>query len=164
MRSISRLCCGLRSRVLPGTRSAAPVDIEQVAENVLTILLQAEEPGGKLTRDLENAVSSTRWTGSLAYSVLRTLETTLRECHVKMGPAMVRSYNDAVAAAKDEFGLLCELALDCPSQEPAAVLTTVIALGVLMRLAPATVDLLGFGPFGPQEGQSCFVQSCGDEF
>lgn len=70
-----------------------------------------------------------------------------------MGPAMVRSFDDAVAAAKNEFCLLCELAQDYPWGEPAAVMFTVIALGMLVELMPVVVKLLGFSPFGSVQGR-----------
>ncbi|KAK4078070.1 hypothetical protein Purlil1_12091 [Purpureocillium lilacinum] len=160
MSLVSHIFGCLRRRLLSSAPREKAVGTEKVATTVVTTLLQAGERGGKLTRDLDNAVSSIGWTGCLAYSVLRALEARLREDRGKMGPAMVRSYDNAVAAAKDEFCLLCELAQDHPWEEPGAVMGTVIALGVLVELAPVVVELLGFGAFGPKHGQSHYLQDC----
>jgi len=156
----SHIFCCLRSRLSSSTPRDKAVDTGKVATKVVTTLIQAGERGEKLTRDLNNAVSSTGWTGCLAYSVLRALETRLREDRDKIGPAMVRSYDNAVAAAKDEFCLLCELAQDHLSEEPGVMMGTVIALGVLVKLAPVVVELLGLGAFGPEHGQSDCLQDC----
>lgn len=151
---ISQMFCCLRSRPTPDAPQEKPVDPEQIAANVVAILHQAEDGGAKITRSLNDAVSSTGWSKRLANSILQALETTLREGCEKMGPAMARSYDDAGAAAKDNFCLLCELAQSHPREEPGVVLATVIALGVLVDLAPVVVELLGFGAFGPVEGRS----------
>lgn len=120
----------------------------EIADNVVAILRHAEEPNEKLTKGLNDAVSSVGWTGLLADSILQTLEMTLWEDCDTLGPVLSRSYDDVAGEAKTKFPLLCPLTKAHPGGTPAAVLLTVLALGVLAELAPKVVELLELGRLG----------------
>ena len=68
-----------------------------------------------------------------------------------MNPAMQEAYDKACEAAKMIEGY----AADHPIAT--AVFCTVIALGVLVLLAPYALEFLGFGELGPIEGKSRFL-------
>ena len=70
-----------------------------------------------------------------------------------MAPAMQEAYDKACEAAKTIEGF----AADHPIAT--AVFCTVIALGVLVVLAPYALELLGFGELGPIEGELGFPLS-----
>ncbi len=65
-----------------------------------------------------------------------------------MGEAIKEAYNKANAAAAKIIGLAREYPY------ATAAISLVLAIGILVILAPATVHLLGFSAVGPVEDKS----------
>lgn len=90
-------------------------------------------------KDLNNAVSTLSWSESLASAILGGLEAALRN-GVKLGKTVELAGEKAMATAEG-------FAKDHP------VYFTLIALGVLVLVAPWVLDLLGFAEIGIVEGK-----------
>ncbi|KAH6641906.1 hypothetical protein F5144DRAFT_610583 [Chaetomium tenue] len=134
------------------------------ATQILAILLHApipnnNNPNNPTTTDLtplltstNPALTTTSWTSRLAEHVLHGLEDALKGDHSTWGEALNEAYTRASELARAELASLWEYAQDHPYEVAASVLLTVLALGVLGRLVPGLVRVLGFGRAGPVEG------------
>lgn len=127
--------------------------VEETAETVIDILLCAEKPGALLSAQLDDAVSVHGWSEWLAQNILKKLEDVLRDGREKMGPAMAEAYDQACMAAEITFSDLCEYVKEHPAEIAATVLLSVVAFGVLVRLIPVVLELLGFSELGPVTGK-----------
>jgi hypothetical protein len=124
---------------------AAQLMTQEVAIDILNALYNAEKPGKLLERHIETIVGERGWTESLAGALLSQLENALRS-GASMGQAMKEASDKSVAAA-------FEFAREHP------VWFTLIALGILVILAPWVLEILGFGARGPIKGISGLHQS-----
>ena len=82
------------------------------------------------------------WSEQVAFSILAMLENILK-AGTLLGQAMREAYDKACEAAKS----LGEFIHDRP------IWFTIIALGILVILTPAVLEVLGFGAMGPVEGK-----------
>jgi hypothetical protein len=123
-----------------------PRDPDAIVAEVLSILRTTEKHGVGLTRQLEDAVGAEGWTEWIAQQVLAGLEAVLKEGQEKMGPAMAQAFDSVSEAADKVF----QFAKDHPVAT--AGLLTILAVGVLVVLAPVVVEALGFAELGPVEG------------
>ncbi|KAK0761742.1 hypothetical protein N5P37_004541 [Trichoderma harzianum] len=126
--------------------------VEETAENIIDILLAAEKSGPLLSAKLDDAVFATGWSEWLAKNILKKLEEVLRDGREKMGPAMAEAYDQASKAAEITFSDLFEYVKEHPVEIAATVLLSLLAFGVLVRLMPVALELLGFGELGPTAG------------
>ncbi|KAL2134921.1 hypothetical protein VTI74DRAFT_10413 [Chaetomium olivicolor] len=131
-------------------------DLDQLTHRILTILVTspAPFPGTNLTASIatQTGITAQDWTSYLAERVLHALEDTLKGDHATWGEAIADAYTHAIEFAKEELRELWEYAKEHPYEVAATVLLTVLALGVLARLVPVLVRVLGFGELGPVEG------------
>jgi hypothetical protein len=123
---------------------------------ILAILRHAPSPD-RQNADLTplvtaNIVSTASWTSDLAEHVLHGLEEALKGNHANWGEAIREAYAQATEFARAELTYLWKYARDRPYEVAASVLLTVMALGVLGRLVPGLVRVLGFARAGPVEG------------
>jgi hypothetical protein len=114
---------------------------EDIAGEVIQAILNAEKDGKHLRRTLDNIVGEYGWTEKVAEWTLAKLEEALKEAS-KLGPALKTAYDKTLEVAEDIEGFIKEHPVFC----------TVIALGVLVIIAPWIIELLGFGELGPIEG------------
>lgn len=114
---------------------------EAIAEDVVQAILKAEKGGKDLKHTLDNIVGEYGWTEKVAEWTLAKLEQALQETS-KLGSAVKEAYDKAWEAAKAVEGFVEEHPVFC----------TVIALGVLVIVAPWAIEALGFGELGPIEG------------
>lgn len=141
--------------------SGYPTDDElsHLATKILTTLFTspALSPETDLTPLIASQVSTADWTSYLAERLLHALEDTLKKAeHADWGEAVTDAYNRAVELVEEELRVLWEYVKEHPYEVAAEVLLTVLALGVLARLVPTFVRVLGFGRLGPVEGESSF--------
>ena len=116
----------------------------------MSAILDADKTGPSLDATIRSLVHQAGgWSEYLATKILTALEAVLK-AGKQMNAAMQEAYDKACEAAKKIEGF----AADHPIAT--AVFCTVIALGVLVVLAPYVVELLGFGEVGPIEGKSHF--------
>ncbi|KAM0483145.1 hypothetical protein ACHAPX_002591 [Trichoderma viride] len=125
---------------------------DKVAADIVSILLRSEKHGASLKIQLDETVGTLGWSEMLAKRVLNALVGAIREGRDKMGPAFAKAYDDAAKEADSVFHSLVEDARNHPLELVATVLITVIAIGVLVVLAPYVLELLGFGELGPTAG------------
>lgn len=116
---------------------------EGLASSILLTLFTAEKQGHDLDRRLQNMVSSCGWYEGLARRILDGLVDALKS-GAAMGGAIKEAFDRATAVAS-------ELVHEHPVF--AAVVATVIAIGILVILAPWAIEALGFGELGPVEGE-----------
>lgn len=111
---------------------------DDIASSIVSILLSAEKPGAELQARLNDTVHPYGWTENIAKAILRGLVDVIMK-----GAAMNQAMNDACNKAVNE-------AVEFAKEHP--VYCTIIALGVLVVLAPWVIEALGFGELGPIEG------------
>lgn len=148
-----------KKRLSPSLAPYSPVS--ERAPAVARVLRLAEKKGVDLTRQLNDTVGPAGWSEWLARDILTILEATLREGREKMGPAMRQAYDNALRAAESDFWELVQQAKDHPLETAAAVLITIIAIGVLVELAPFLLEWLGFARAGPVAGEIFCKQKTG---
>ncbi|KAH6838363.1 hypothetical protein B0I37DRAFT_243437 [Chaetomium sp. MPI-CAGE-AT-0009] len=133
-----------------------PSHLAAQATEILTILLHAPSPGpdADLTPLVATKVSTTDWTSYLAERVLHGIEEALKAGdHASWGEALSEAYAHARELARAELRELWDYAREHPVEVAAEVLLTVLAMGVLARLLPGLVRVLGFARLGPVEGE-----------
>ncbi len=116
---------------------------EQVATSILCTLLTAEKSGHDLDRRLRDLVRPCGWYEGLAKRVLDGLVAAVKSGEA-MGGAMKEAFDTASAAASafvHEHPVLT------------AAVAVVVAIGILVLLAPLVVEALGFAELGPVEGE-----------
>lgn len=112
---------------------------KSVASNVVTHLLNAEIVGPNLKKTLDETVGQFGWTEKIANAVWQKLIDALNGT-ANFGAA----FSDATKRALEAAG---EFASDHPQ------FIALIALGVLVIMAPWVLEALGFGASGPIEGE-----------
>ncbi|KAF2629540.1 hypothetical protein BU25DRAFT_408808 [Macroventuria anomochaeta] len=122
------------------TRHARPLD--EVVVDVVNAILRAEKAGAGLKAELEAIVGPYGWKEYLAEKVLEKLGAALQGAHDKLGPAIRDAYHKVWEVANEIEGFVI--------QHP--VMCTIIALGVLVVIAPWVVEALGFAELGPVKG------------
>ncbi|KAH6615936.1 hypothetical protein B0J18DRAFT_484731 [Chaetomium sp. MPI-SDFR-AT-0129] len=122
---------------------------------------KGDQPSHHINHDLTPLIEDSTpiraedWTSYLAERVLRALEETIKhvaEEQETWGEALRDAYAYAVQAVQAELSALWEYTKEHPYETVAMVLLTVLALGVLARLVPVFVRVLGFAKEGPLEG------------
>lgn len=122
--------------------------LEEVAQDVVRSILRAEKAGVGLKAELDAIVGPYGWKERLAGKVLEKLGAALQGAHDKLGPAVRDAYNKAWQAANEIEGFVVQHPMMC----------TVIALGVLVIIAPWVIEALGFAELGPMEG--AYTERC----
>ncbi|KAK1589918.1 uncharacterized protein LY79DRAFT_517007 [Colletotrichum navitas] len=122
-----------------GVIADQPVRSAQEAAGEFVDILRTAEKGGKdLERRLRNVVTANSWTEEIAKHILRGVEALVR--HRDTIGQVVRGATDAAADAAERF---FDFAADHP------VFVTLVAIGVLVAVAPWVLEALGFGELGP---------------
>ena len=129
----------------------------EAASSIVSAMLDADKIGPSLDATIQSLVHQAGgWSEYLAAKILTALEAVLK-AGKQMNPAMQEAYDKACEAAK----IIDGFAADHPIAT--AVFCTVIALGILVVLAPYALELLGFSELGPIEGKSRFPWSSYDD-
>ncbi len=116
--------------------------LDEIASNVVDTILCTEKAGAELKVELDSIVGPYGWKEYLAEQVLQKLGAALQGAHDKLGPAIRDAYHRAWDVASSIEGFVI--------QHP--VMCTIIALGVLVVIAPWVIEALGFAKLGPVEG------------
>ncbi|KAF2116501.1 hypothetical protein BDV96DRAFT_630885 [Lophiotrema nucula] len=104
---------------------------EEVAGELVHAILEAKKSDRALSKELNDIVGDYGWTERVAEWTLNKLKPVLKE-------ALDKTWE----VAKEIEGFVQEHPVMC----------TVIALGVLVMVAPWAIEALGFGELGPVEG------------
>ena len=118
-----------------------PQTTESIAADILSTLYSAQANDKHLVQRVQDAVHETGWTENLAAAVLNGLENAFRN-ETPMGQAMKDAYDKASQVVSD----ILKFAREHP------VFCAVVAVGILVILAPWAIEALGFSSFGPVEG------------
>lgn len=132
-------------------RRNASAAVDEVATNFVALVQQLDQWNEGLLADLSRAVKVTEEPSMLANRILQTVEAVLREKR-PYAAVFARCYSVSVNAARLELSLLSKLSEDYPWGKAATLLDTVIALGILAKLAPTVIDLLGFNDTDSKDG------------
>ncbi|KAK3319705.1 hypothetical protein B0T19DRAFT_270543 [Cercophora scortea] len=122
---------------------------DEIAADVVNILRQAEKSGDALRAQLDEAVGTMGWSEWLGEKILHALEETLKQSRETWGEVLRDAYDKAVELAEEMFRVLVEYVKAHPYEVAAQVLLTLFAFGVLARLMPWVLRLIGFGELGP---------------
>jgi len=123
----------------PPDKAARAQTTEALASDLLSTLYDAKHNDEHLAQSLQDIVRETGWYENLAEALLNGLEKAL-ETGAPMGEAMRNAYERSAA---EVTGFV--------KQHP--VFCAVVALGILVILAPWAIEALGFGELGPIEGE-----------
>jgi hypothetical protein len=123
------------------THEKRPQTTESLAADILSTLYAADNNDEHLVKRLQDTVHETGWYDNLAAAVLDGLEKALKK-KVSMGEAMEDAYEKATQLVED----IWKFAKEHP------VFFAVVALGILVILAPWAIEAMGFAEFGPVEG------------
>ena len=125
-----------------------PQTTESQAADILSTLYAADTNDEHLIQRLQDVVHNTGWYEDLAAAVLTGLENALK-AEAPVGQAMKDTYGKSTQVVADVW----QFAKDHP------VFCAVVALGILVILAPWAIEAVGFGELGPIEGMWCvYVQ------
>ncbi|CAO2650958.1 Nn.00g092550.m01.CDS01 [Neocucurbitaria sp. VM-36] len=113
-----------------------------IADDVVDTLLHTALVGPALHMQLDSIVGAYGWKENIAQWVLEKLSLALQNGHEKLGPAVRDAYHKAWEVARSTEGFVIEHPIMC----------TIIALGVLVVIAPWVLEALGFAELGPIEG------------
>ncbi|KAI7909240.1 hypothetical protein M9X92_011745 [Pyricularia oryzae] len=99
--------------------------------------------GPTLRRQVNDAVGEQGWTESIARAIVAGLEALIKQGRDKIGPVLGDFIDKAEDAAKAVFAF--------PHQHPylTAGFATIVAVGVLVLVAPWAVEALGLAEMGP---------------
>lgn len=139
-----------KATVQPYTRNINKPGLcnDEAAMSIVSAMVDADKTGTSLDITIQSLVHQAGgWSEYLAKKILAGLEAVLKSGE-QMNAAMQEACDKACEAAK----ILEEFAADHPVAT--AVFCTVIAIGVLVVLAPYALEWLGFGELGPTEGKS----------
>ncbi|QSZ36353.1 hypothetical protein DSL72_006229 [Monilinia vaccinii-corymbosi] len=117
----------------------------ELVDEFVAKLFAAEKNDAILQADLESTIHTYGWYDGFAASILAALENAIRRGQ-EMAPAMKSAYVKAIAGVKK----IKEWAEAHP--EMAAVIVTLVAIGVLALLTPWLMGYLGFAEEGIVEG------------
>ncbi|MBE3041136.1 hypothetical protein IMZ48_00825 [Candidatus Bathyarchaeota archaeon] len=119
-----------------------------IASDILDIIRNADKNDHKLKAQVSVVVSAQGWTENIAKAVVKGLEYLITEGREKVGKALREAIDKAEAAAKECFAFAKE------HPYITAGFATIVAVGVLVLIAPWAVEALGFGELGPIAGKS----------
>ena len=148
LQAISECLFGEKDRSITLASNDHPVAdplMKQKADAIVRGLLRSSCPGDAVYRGFENGrIHCCGWRSLLAEEFLNSLISAFKK-GVSMGAALQEAYDRAVGEA-----------WEWSKEHP--VWATIIAIGVLVIIAPWVLEALGFGELGPIEGLS-FYQS-----
>ncbi|TLD22959.1 hypothetical protein PspLS_07004 [Pyricularia sp. CBS 133598] len=125
-------------------RDPNPVrSVQEISKDVIELLRVAEKNGSTLRLRIDDVVGDQGWTESIARAIVAGLEALIKQGRDKIGPVLGEFIDKAENAAKAVFAF--------PHAHPylTAGFATIVAVGVLVLVAPWAVEALGFAEMGP---------------
>lgn len=120
---------------------------EEISDAVVELLRTAEKDGPTLKRQISDAVGDQGWTESIARAIVAGLEALVKQGRATIGSVLTEFIHKAEDATNSVF--------DFPDEHPylTAGFATIVAIGVLVLVAPWVVEALGFAELGPVTGK-----------
>lgn len=131
-----------KQHIPPGVLSA-----QEISAEVIELLQNAEKDGPALRRQINDVIGEEGWTESIARAIVAGLEALIKDDRENIMPVLGEFIDKAEQAAKAVFAF--------PQEHPylTAGFVTIVAIGVLVLVAPWVVEALGFGEMGPVGGK-----------
>lgn len=143
-----------KSTILHGGGKTIHLTCEEAAGRIVNALFEANEDGFPLIAHIDGiAHQAGGWSEWLADMTRKGIEIALK-AGKEMNAVMAAAYAKACEAAR----IFEHFAKDHPLAT--AVFVTLIAIGVLVILAPYVLEMLGFGELGPIEGELAINFCC----
>lgn len=117
-------------------------DTTHAADSFITTIFLAEKNGTELRQTLEEIIRTNSWRQNFAKAVFEAMQTAIETAR-PMGEALREIYEKVVGVVEGVEGFVKE--------HP--VLCALIALGILVLLAPWVIEALGFAEGGILEGE-----------
>lgn len=116
---------------------------QEISNEVVELLRNTEKNGPALRRQISDAVGEDGWTESIARAIVAGLEVVIKDGREKIKPVLDELIDKAEDAARNVFKF--------PHDHPhlTAGFVTIVAIGVLVLVAPWAVEALGFAEAGP---------------
>ena len=131
----------------PPLSEKALLHANEAASSIVSAMQAADKAGPSLDATIKSLVHQAGgWSQYLATKILTALEAVLKS-GAQLNGAMQAAYDKACEAATMFEGFAAEHPV------ATAVFCTLVALGVLVVLAPYALEMLGFGELGPVEGE-----------
>ncbi len=121
---------------------------QDISADIVALFRNADCITPQLSKEVNDLVGPQGWTENIAKAVLAALETIIKHGRDKVGGAL----NECIARAEEEAKSCFQFAKDHPYLTAGFV--TIVAIGVLVFMAPWVVEALGFGELGPIAGMS----------
>ncbi|KAK4640526.1 hypothetical protein QC761_601960 [Podospora bellae-mahoneyi] len=141
---------------IPTSPSPSPL-INDILTLLLTTPLPITPSASQSQIDTTLDLHTTSWSEYLAEKILRALSDLLAtatdpQSRRSWGEALSQAYDTSITIAEKLFNDLIEYVKGHPYEIAATVLLSLVTFGVLVRLAPRVLVLLGFSAEGPVEG------------
>ena len=117
-------------------------DTTHAADSFITTIFLAEKNGTELRQTLEEIIRTNSWRQNFAKAVFEAMQTAI-ETACPMGDALREIYEKVVGVVDGVEGFVKEHPVVC----------ALIALGILVLLAPWVIEALGFAEGGFLEGE-----------
>lgn len=137
--------CGLTAERVENTLNLG--DINMVNE-VIEMIQTSEKWDPALRSRIEDMFDELGWTDDIAKAILFKLLQIIQHGQKDIGTGL----RDAIEFTSSIVNEFFEFAKDHP--EATAVFCTLVAIGVLVFVAPWVIEAVGFGELGPIEGKS----------
>ncbi len=136
-----------KSALLLNNEKIAHLTCEEAADQIVNVLFEAKDGGSTLIAQIDGiAHQAGGWSEWLAEQIRKGIEEALM-AGKEMDTVLAAAYEKACEAAT----VFEHFEKDHPIAT--AIFVTVIAIGVLVIVAPYVIEILGFGELGPIEGQ-----------
>lgn len=142
-----------KSRFKSQEKDKAGRSAQDIAQEFIDELYSAEKNGRDLVRTLDSIIGEYGWVENIGVAILNGLERAIQS-GVAMGPVMKEMFDKATDAAAAAADTAIGFAKDHP------IYCTIIAIGILVLLAPYVLELIGFGELGPIEGKNDIRNVC----
>ncbi|KAK0672677.1 hypothetical protein QBC41DRAFT_313137 [Cercophora samala] len=141
----------------PSQPSSPPPLVKEIITLLLTTPAPITPSASQSQIDTTLDLHATSWSEYLAEKLLAALSDLLAtaadpEARKSWGEALSQAYDTSLALAKELFSDLVGYVKAHPYEIAATVLLSLVTFGVLARLAPRVLVLLGFSAEGPVEG------------
>lgn len=140
---------------------------EEAAAKVIAILRNTNKTGAALKAELDEItqVHTAGWSESLAESIFHALRRTLGDKldgkDTNWAVAFTDAYQTARSTVEDQFRDFLQYAKEHPGEVAAEIvleiILSLIAFGILVRMAKWVVRILGFADLGPVAGTSSWL-------
>jgi hypothetical protein len=146
-------CLGHRPRTTTAIQLEEDDDTARAAASLVDTIFLSEKTGSELKQTLAAIISTNSWRQNFAKAVFESMQRAIETAR-PMGEALRDVYEKAASAVEGVEGFVRDHPVVC----------ALVALGMLVLLAPWVVEALGFAEGGILEGEQWrFLCMCGGD-